>query len=98
MLRFLVLVLLAVAFWYLLEWLYRKAVRALGLEPGPRRGGRQAGAREGSVRQDQPEVLVRCEACGSYVPTSRALPVGRGSELLVCSEVCRQRLRSGARR
>lgn len=98
MLRFLVLVLLAVAFWYLLDRLYRKALRALGLEELPRRDTRTTGSRERSAGGNQPEVLVRCTACGTYVPASRALSVGRGSELMACSKACRQRLRSGARR
>ncbi len=99
MLRFLVLVLLAVAFWYLLDRLYRKALRALGLQELPRRDSRTTtGSRQRSAGGTQPEVLVRCTACGTYVPASRALSVGRGSALMACSEACRQRLRSGARR
>lgn len=98
MLRVVVLVLLAIAFWVLLEWFYRKAIRFLGMEPPAGGRRRRDGAGPRTKGEGESEVLVRCEACGSYVPTSRALPVGRGSDRLACSEVCRQRLRTGTRR
>jgi hypothetical protein len=99
MLRFLVLLLLVIAFWLLLDWLYRKGARALGVDPDrtKTRGG-------GATPPGQPEHLVRCAACGAYVPASRALSLeGRGGKRggeegasYACSEVCRHRLRTGA--
>ena len=35
------------------------------------------------------ETLVRCAACGTHVPASRALPGRSGGRALYCSEKCR---------
>lgn len=112
MTRLLVLLLLALALWIFLDWLYRKGARALGIDPdagrprsgrrgaGPGRAGRPGrGARTGDGRAEPPsEALLRCGACGAYVPASRALPLGRTrrpDEPVACSEICRHRLRTG---
>jgi hypothetical protein len=90
MLRFLVLLLLVVAFWMLLDWLYRKGARALGIDPD-RKGPRDARP----TPPGEAEPLVRCAACGSYVPASRALTLDRREDRHACSEICRHRLRNG---
>jgi len=46
----------------------------------------QQTARSASTR-GQPEKLVRCEACGIWVPATRAL-TSRSGQLLFCSEAC----------
>lgn len=109
MTRLLVLLLLAIALWIFLDWLYRRGARALGFDPdaGRRSSGRRGagagragrGARPGDGRSERPsEALLRCGACGAYVPASRALPLGRTrrpDEPVACSEICRHRLRTG---
>lgn len=101
MTRLLVLLLLAVALWIFLDWLYRKGARALGFDP-------DTGRRRSAPRSPEPgrgerpsEALLRCGACGAYVPASRALPLGRtrrSDEPVACSEICRHRLRTGTTR
>lgn len=88
MTRLLILVVVAVALWLLLEWGYRKLMSGFGLDP--RTGRRVRGAR-GAGSASAGESLVRCDACGAYVPASRALPSRAGRRL--CSEACRSRLR-----
>ncbi len=96
MLRFLVLIALVVAIWLLLEWAYRKALAALGIERGGRRRAGRFGPRPvHEARQRPTETLVRCAACGTYVPVSRALPAPGGGGA-VCSQGCRAALRHGA--
>jgi len=97
-LRLVALIALVVAVWLLLEWTYGKLLAALGIER-PGRSGRRArtfGPRPAPRTGERPaESLVRCAACGTYVPVSRALPApGRGGA--VCSEACRASLRQGA--
>lgn len=88
MTRLLVLVVVAIALWLLLEWGYRKLMSGLGLDP---RTGRRVRAGRGPGSAAAGEALVRCDACGAYVPASRALPSGPGRR--ICSEACRGRLR-----
>jgi hypothetical protein len=97
MIRLVVLLLLAVAIWMLLDWVYRKGARALGIDPD-RKGPRP----DRPTPPGRPEALVRCAACGAYVPASRALRLdtmrgtGAGDPRHACSEVCRHRLRTGS--
>ena len=100
MLRLLAIAALAILFWLLLDWLFNRAMRALGIEPSGRRGSRarRPPGAAGASGQSEAEALVRCPACGTYVPASRALPVSRSGGLVACSEECRERLRAGARR
>ncbi len=94
MLRLVVLIALVVAVWLLLEWTYRKALAALGIERRGRRNGGRVGPR--AARGERPaEALVRCGACGTYVPASRAFPAPGGGGA-ACSEACRAALRHGA--
>lgn len=91
MTRFLAIVVLAVVVWLLLEWGYRKLLTATGLD---RSIGRSPSSPGRSVSRGEP--LVRCDACGTYVPASRALDVGRGAHgRRACSPECRARLRGG---
>lgn len=89
MTRLLLLLLIAAAVWLLLEWSYRGLMRALGRDP---KNGRRAVGRGSGRPPAGGEALVACDACGAYVPASRALPAARGSR--ACSEACRARLRS----
>jgi len=99
MLRLLAIAALAILFWLLLDWVLNRTMRALGIEPSGRGGsGARRPPRAGASAQKEAEALVRCPACGIYVPASRALPVSRSSGLVACSEECRERLRAGARR
>lgn len=100
MTRILLLVLLAVILWLVLDWLLRKGMNALGVDPsGPKRSGKGGPAPRGGAG---PEPLVRCAACGSYVPSSRALPLvfpgsGKrpaGERPVACSEECLRTLRT----
>ncbi len=104
MLRLLAIVALAIFFWLVLDWLFTQVRRALGIAPADRRGapggrGARTGHRAGAAgaHRSSPkgvaEALVRCPACGTYVPTSRTLPVGRSGGVVACSEECRERLR-----
>jgi hypothetical protein len=88
MTRLLALALLAVVVWLLLEWGYRKLMGTIGLDP--RTGSRLD--REGGP-PSRHETLVRCDACGTYVPESRALPAGARR---ACSPACRGRLGGGS--
>lgn len=85
MTRLLLLVLLAVALWLLLDWAFRKLVDA------PRGGGR--GGSRPSDAGPSPTRLVRCDACGAYVPVPRSLRAG--GERRACSEACRAAIRGG---
>lgn len=89
MTRLLILLVIAVMLWLLLEWGYRKLMTGLGLDP---RTGRRSGGRSGVGPSRSTEALVRCDACGAYVPASRTLPSRGGRR--ACSETCRSRLRS----
>jgi hypothetical protein len=82
MLRFLVLALVLLLAWRATMLLLERA--RLGAERQMRGGGRRATAGE---------ELVRCVACGTRVPASRALAGDAG---LVCSETCRGRAAGGA--
>ena len=70
-----------------LLWLAYEGVKARvraffsGGSPGPRQGPRPPAGRPG-------ETLVRCAACGTHVPQSRALLAESGSAVY-CSERCR---------
>jgi hypothetical protein len=37
------------------------------------------------------ETLVRCAACGAYLPASRTLKAAGGGSEIYCSEECRRR-------
>lgn len=87
MTRLLALALLAVIVWLLLEWGYRKLMGAVGLDP---RTGRRLRRDGRAVQRNEP--LVPCDACGTYVPESRALRV---AERRACSPECRARLGGG---
>lgn len=88
MTRLLAIVVLAIVVWLLLEWVYRKLMAPTGT--GRRRASRGRHAGGG-------EPLVRCDACGTYVPGSRALDAGGSAAgRRACSPECRTRLRSGA--
>lgn len=82
MLRFLVLALVLLLAWRATVLLLERA--RLGAERQMRNGGRRAAAGE---------ELVRCAACGTRVPASRALAGEAGP---VCSETCRARAAGGA--
>lgn len=88
MTRLLAIALLAILVWLVLEWAYRKLMGVAGLDHA-------TGRRRVGPRRSQPggEPLVRCDACGTYVPESRALAAGGRS---ACSRACRGRLRGGA--
>lgn len=80
MTRWVLLILLAVLAWQGLERIVA-ALRSGGLL-GP------AVPERGRQRSERPvETLVRCAACGTYVPRARALP-GADAESY-CSEPCR---------
>lgn len=85
MLRFLVLALLVLLVWRATTLLLGR----LGAGSGRQVRGRSAGPR--AVGRD--EELVRCAACGTRVPASRALAAAAGS---FCSEACRRAARGGA--
>lgn len=92
MTRLLAIVVLAIVVWLLLEWVYRKLMGGAGLDPGTGRRRASRGRHAGGG-----EPLVRCDACGTYVPGSRALDAGGGGAgRRACSPECRTRLRSGA--
>lgn len=96
MLRLVVLIALVVAVWLLLKWAYRRTLAALGIERGRRAGRGRFGPRPVARGGERPaESLVRCAACGTYVPASRALPAPGGGGA-VCSAACRAALRHGA--
>lgn len=85
MLRFLVLALLVLL-------LLRATMLLLGrLGVGPERQvrGRPGGAKAAASGEE----LVRCAACGTRVPASRALAESAGS---FCSEACRRAALGGA--
>lgn len=90
MTRVLAIVVLAIVVWLLLEWGYRKLMGTAGLGPG---SGRRRSPGGGPPSGGEP--LVRCEACGTYVPRSRALDAGGGGRH-ACSPACRSRLRGGS--
>lgn len=91
MTRLLAIVVLAIVVWLLLEWAYRKLMATAGLDHGT---GRRRSSRGSPPTGGEP--LVRCDACGSYVPGSRALDVGGGAAgRRACSPECRSRLRGG---
>lgn len=85
MTRLLLLVLVAIVVWLLLEWAYRKLMASAGLDPG-------TGRRSPPGRGSRHEPLVRCDACGTYVPESRVLAAGADR---ACSAECRSRLSGG---
>jgi hypothetical protein len=80
MLRFLVLLLLAVALWLFLE--SRLAALRRRIEESQR-------ARFGERRNATAptELLVRCSSCGTYIPQSRARLEG---DRAYCQPACRQ--------
>ncbi|HEX6202773.1 MAG TPA: PP0621 family protein [Thermoanaerobaculia bacterium] len=85
MLRFLVLALVVLLLW-------RATMLLLGrLGAGPERQVR--GRRGGPGAAARGEELVRCAACGTRVPVSRALSAAAGS---FCSEACRRAAPGGA--
>jgi hypothetical protein len=86
MTRLVALLLIAIIVWLLLEWGYRKLMGAVGLDPGTGRRPVQGS------RPSRNEALVRCDACGTYVPDSRALAAGGRR---ACSLECRNRLLAG---
>lgn len=96
MLRLLAILALAILIWLLLDWLFRQVMGALGIAPSRRSSGGARQTSGGAASAGRSEELVRCPACGTYVPASRALPLGRAGSVLACSEECRQRLRAGA--
>jgi len=80
--RLLELILLGFLFW--LAWEGLKArIRAFFAGEAPRP---QARPRPPAPPE---EALVRCAACGTHVPASRALPGRSGGRDLYCSEQCR---------
>ena len=84
MLRFLVLALLVLLLW-------RATMLLLGrLGAAPER---QVRGRRGGAAAAPGEELVRCAACGTRVPVSRALAASAGS---FCSEACRRAAPGGA--
>lgn len=85
MLRFLVLALLVLVLW-------RATMLLLGrLGAAPERQVR--GRRGGPASAAPGEELVRCAACGTRVPVSRAIAASAGS---FCSEACRRAALGGA--
>lgn len=85
MLRFLVLALVVLLLW-------RATTLLLGrLGAGPERQVR--GRRGGPAKAAPGEELVRCAACGTRVPASRAIAAPAGS---FCSEACRRSALGGA--
>lgn len=85
MTRLLLLILLAIALWLLLDWAFRKLLEAP--QAGRHADHRRAGP-EGTATP-----LVRCDACGAYVPEPRSLRAAGGRR--ACSEPCRTALRGG---
>ena len=85
MTRLLLLILLAIALWLLLDWAFRKL---LDVPRGARSTGRRPAGPGGMVTP-----LVRCDACGAYVPEPRCLRAAGGRR--ACSEACRTALRGG---
>jgi hypothetical protein len=81
-LRFLVLLLLALLVWRATMLLLQRVGLGSGRQVGSRRGGAAGG-----------EELVRCAVCGTRVPASRALPADDAGP--VCSEACRGRAAGG---
>jgi hypothetical protein len=83
-LRFLVLALLVLLLW-------RATTLLLGrLGAGPER---QVRGRRGGPAKAPGEELLRCAACGTRVPASRAIAASAGS---FCSEACRRSALGGA--
>lgn len=85
MTRLLLLILLAIALWLLLDWAFRKLLDA------PRAGRPPGDATKGPG--GTVTSLVRCDACGAYVPEPRSVRVAGGRR--ACSEPCRAELRGG---
>ena len=82
--RLLELVLLAFLLWLAWEGLKARIRAFFAGEPPRPQAGPKSPSRPG-------ETLVRCAACGTHVPLSRALPGRGGSRDLYCSERCRDR-------
>ena len=86
--RFLELIVFAVFVWLALESLVaRLRIRRPPPHQAPRQAPHQAPTPAPGPRPIADVTLVRCAACGTHVPQSRALAAG-GS--LYCSDRCRQ--------
>lgn len=86
MTRVVVLILIALAFVYLLDGALRRVRRRLERFRDLASGG----AGRGAARSER---LVACQGCGVHVTESRALraPGRAGTPGLFCSEACRRR-------
>jgi hypothetical protein len=51
----------------------------------------------GSKNRSEPEKLICCDACGVWVPQTRALAAGGSSGLWYCSDECLRRKRKAVR-
>jgi hypothetical protein len=63
------------------------ARRIFGAVSELRRAGYDRGAERPPLAAGH--TLVRCAGCGTWIPSTRALPVG-GSKIIYCSRVCQE--------
>lgn len=82
MTRFIVIALLLIFLGLSVQNLMQR-LRSLG-------GGGTRRSVQHSSRPRAEETLVRCAACGTHVPSSRALKGAGGGADVFCSEDCRQ--------
>jgi hypothetical protein len=85
MTRFIVIALLLIALGLSVQNLMQR-LRSLG-NGGNRRSVPPSSRSKAPIE----ETLVRCAACGTHVPSSRALKSAGGGTDAFCSEECRQR-------
>ena len=80
----------------LIYWRLRPYIEAARRLLGVVRGARGLGANEppaaatGRTRRAA-EKLTRCASCGTWLPSSRALTVGRAARQTYCSHACLER-------
>ena len=91
---------IAIIFYALLYWRLRPYIRAIRRFLGvvremrsvsePRESSRRAASEAG-------ERLVRCDACGTWIPAPRAIKL-RGSAASYCSHTCLENAATGSSR
>jgi hypothetical protein len=85
MVRFLVLALLLLILWLSVQNFVERLRASLG--SGDTRRSVPPASRPPAERVEE---MVRCAACGTHVPNSRALKSAGGGAAVFCSEECRR--------